>query len=113
MDFITSAIISSAAYDVVKHGFLFTAGKIKKHLGRWITEDAVAEQLAEQLTKLGITDEHSPIAIERRIDQSLELGALIRQINAHVATVAPSTITTVNQTHSGSGDNVAGHKISY
>jgi len=113
MDFITTAIISNAAYDIVKHGFLITKDKVKEGLSRWITEDAVAEQLAEQLAKLEITDEHSPIAIERRIDKSPELDALIRQINAHVATVAPSTITTVNQTHNGSGDNVAGNKISY
>lgn len=113
MDFITSAIISNAAYDIVKHGFLITAGKLKERLGRWINEDVVAEQVALQLAKLEITDEHSPVAIERRIDKSPEFGQLMQQINAHIATVAPSTITTVNQTHSGSGDNVAGNKISY
>jgi hypothetical protein len=32
-------------------------------------------------------------------------------INVHAVTVAPSLITTVNQTHSGSGDNVTGHEI--
>lgn len=113
MDFITSAIISSAAYDIVKHGFLITADKVKERLGRWITQDVVAVQVAEQLLKLEITDEHSPIAIERRIDKSPELAQLMQQINAHISTVAPSSITTVNQTHSGSGDNIAGHKISY
>ncbi|HHJ1297421.1 MULTISPECIES: GapS6a family protein [Pseudomonas] len=113
MDFITSAIISNAAYEIVRDGFLLTADKLKERLGRWISQDAVAAQVAEQLAKLEITDEHTPIAIERRIDKSQEFGQLIQQINAQVATVAPSTITTVNQHHSGSGDNVAGHKISY
>ncbi|MCE1058443.1 hypothetical protein LU646_11195 [Pseudomonas alloputida] len=113
MDFITSTIISSAVYDLVKHGVLITASSVKERLGRWISHDVVAEQVAEQISKLGITDELSPIGIERRIDSSAELGRLIQQINASVATVAPSTITTVNQTHSGSGDNVAGHKIQY
>lgn len=113
MDVITSAIISNAAYDIVKHGFLITTEKVKERLGRWITEDVVAARVAEELGKLEITDEQSPVAIERRIDKSPGLGQLMQQINAHVATVAPSTITTVNQNHSGSGDNIAGHKISY
>ncbi|MOA46408.1 hypothetical protein D3C78_1689140 [compost metagenome] len=88
------------------------ADKIKEQLGRWITQDAVAEQMGEQLNTLGISDDLSPIGIERRIDKSPELSQLIHQINAHAVTVAPSHITTVNQTHSGSGDNVAGHKFS-
>lgn len=113
MDFISSAILSGAAYDIVKAGVLITADKVTEKLGRWITQDTVAAQVAAQLNQLGITDELSPIGIERRIDKSPELGQLIEQINAHVATVAPSTITTVNQHHNGSGDNVAGNKIQY
>lgn len=111
MDFITSAILSSAAYDIVKAGFVITADRIKEKLGRWIIQDTVAAQVSAQLNQMGITDELSPIGIERRIDSSLAFNKLIEQINAHVATLAPSTINTVNQHHSGSGDNVAGNKI--
>ncbi|MCE1058441.1 hypothetical protein LU646_11180 [Pseudomonas alloputida] len=113
MDFITSAIISSAAYDIVKHGFSITAARIKEELGSWITQDTVADQIAEQLSKLEITDEHSHIAIERKIDKVPEIRQLMEKINADISTVAPSTVTTVNQNHSGTGDNVAGNKISH
>jgi hypothetical protein len=113
MDFITSAILSSAAYDIVKAGFLITTDMVREKLGRWITQDTVAAEVADQLNQLGITDEHSPIAIERRIDKSPELSQLIEKINANITTLASCTITTVNQHHSGSGDNVAGNKIQY
>ncbi|MCS5516963.1 hypothetical protein NWF32_24735 [Pseudomonas qingdaonensis] len=113
MDFITSAIISGVAYDIVKDGFLITADAVKEKLGRWIIQDAVAAEVAAQLSGLGITDELSLIAIERRIDAKPELGRLIERINSNLSIVAPSSVTTVCQTHSGSGDNVAGNKISY
>ncbi len=113
MDFITSTIISGAVYDIIKHGLVITADTVKEKLGRWITQDAIAAEVAEQLSTLGITDELSPVGIERRVDANPELCQLIERINLNLAVSAPSTITTVNQTHSGSGDNVAGNKISY
>ncbi|MNG12063.1 hypothetical protein D3C84_956480 [compost metagenome] len=53
----------------------------------------------------------SEIAITRRLDESAEFQNLLRKINAQAALFAPSQINTVTQTHSGSGDNVAGNKI--
>ncbi|MCK2124813.1 hypothetical protein [Pseudomonas sp. PNPG3] len=111
MDAFTSTMLTSAAYDIVKHGFQITSEAIRQRLGQWITQDVIASEVAEQLCKLGITDELSPIGIERRIEATPELLQLIQRINANPAVVAPSSITTVNQHHSGSGDNVAGNKI--
>lgn len=111
MDFITTGIIASSAYDVLKNGLKLSAERLKERLGQWIKEDVVAEAVAEELTKLGINDEMSEVAITRRLEQSTEIAGLIREINAKAAIVAPSTITNVTQTHSGSGDNVAGNKI--
>ncbi|RZO10660.1 hypothetical protein EKG40_03575 [Pseudomonas moorei] len=111
MDFITTGIIASSVYDVLKHGLKLSAGMLKERLSQWIKEDVVAEAVAEELTKLGISDEMSEVAITRRLEQSAAITGLIRDINAKVAVVAHSTITNVTQTHSGSGDNVAGNKI--
>ncbi|CAH0268297.1 GapS6a family protein [Pseudomonas carnis] len=111
MDFITTGIIASSVYDVLKHGLKLSAGMLKERLGQWIKEDIVAEAVVEELTKLGINDEMSEVAIARRLEQSPAMTGLVRDINAKVAIVATSTITTVTQTHSGSGDNVAGNKI--
>lgn len=111
MDFITTGIIASSVYDVLKHGLKLSAGMLKERLSEWIKEDVVAEAVAEELAKLGINDEMSEVAISRRLDQSPAITGLIRDINAKTAVVAHSTITNVTQTHSGSGDNVAGNKI--
>ena len=111
MDFITTGIIACSAYDVFKSGLKLSAGMLKERLAQWIKEDFVAEALAQELTKLGISDEMSEVAITRRLSQSPAIAGLISEINSKVAIVATSTITSVTQTHSGSGDNVAGNKI--
>lgn len=111
MDFITTGIIASSAYDVFKNGLKLSAGVLKERLSQWIKEDVVAKAVAEELNKLGISDEMSEVAITRRLDQSPAMTGLISEINSKVAIVATSTITNVTQTHTGSGDNVAGNKI--
>lgn len=111
MDFITTGIIASTVYDLLKHGLKLSADVLKGRLGQWIKEDLVAEAIATELTKLGINDELSEAAINRRLEQSPSISTLIRDINANAGVVAPSTISSVTQTHSGSGDNVAGNKI--
>lgn len=111
MDFITTGVIASAAYDALKHGLSLTTDMVKERLAQWIRDDVVAEALAAELNKLGINDELNERAINRRLDQSPEISRLLASINEKVAVNAPSTATNVTQTHSGSGDNVAGNKI--
>lgn len=111
MDFITTAIIANSAYDILKNGLKMSAEMLKERLGQWLKEDVVAEAVAAELIKLGVNDEMSEMVIARRIEQSPVITSLIRNINANAAVFAPSTITSVTQTHSGSGDNVAGNKI--
>lgn len=111
MDFITTGVIASTVYDLLKHGLKLSADVLKDRLGQWIKENVVAEAVADELSKLDLHDGLSEKAISQQLDQSQTLSTLIRGINAKAALVAPSTITTVNQTHSGSGDNVAGNKI--
>jgi hypothetical protein len=111
MDFITTGIIASTVYDVLKHGASLSARVVKERLGKWIREDVVAEAVASELSKLQITDELSEVAINRRLEQSATISSLIRDINANSTVVAPSSVTHVIQTHSGSGDNVAGNKV--
>lgn len=111
MDFITTGIIASTVYDLLKHGLKLSADVLKDRLGQWIKENVVAEAVAGELSKLDLHDGLSEKAISQQLDQSQTISTLIRDINAKAALVAPSTITTANQTHSGSGDNVAGNKI--
>ncbi len=111
MDVITTGIIASSVYDVLKNGLKLGAEILKQRLSQWIKEDAVAESVVKELNKLGINDDMSETAITRLLEQSPEIAGLVRDINAELAVFAPSTITRVTQTHSGSGDNVAGNKI--
>jgi hypothetical protein len=111
MDFITTGVIASTVYDLLKNGLKLSAGVLKDRLGQWIKEDVVAEAVARELSNLGLHDGLSEKAISNQLDRSQPICTLIRDINAEAALVAPATITTVNQTHSGSGDNVGGNKI--
>lgn len=111
MDFITTGVIASTVYDVLKHGLKLSAGVLKDRLGQWLREDVAAEAVVAELSKLDLHDGLSEKAISQQIDQSPTISTLIREINAKAALVAPSTISNVTQTHSGSGDNVGGNKI--
>ncbi|WP_312904571.1 GapS6a family protein [Stutzerimonas nitrititolerans] len=111
MDFITTAVIGNAAYEILKRGLVLSAGILKDRLGQWIREDVVADAVAAELINLGINDEMSEVAIARRIEQSPVIQSLIHDINANASVVAQSANTNVTQNHSGSGDNVAGNKI--
>ncbi|BBN63142.1 MULTISPECIES: GapS6a family protein [Pseudomonas] len=110
MDFITTSIIANSAYDVFKNGLSLTAQTVKERLGNWIKDDLLAEAVAAELAKLEVNDEMSELAINRRLDASPVFQGMVRDINTQVALVAPSQINSVNQIHSGSGDNVAGNK---
>lgn len=111
MDFITTGVIASTIYDVLKRGAQLSGDILKSRLGSWIKDEVVADALATELAKLNINDELSELAINRRLENSSQLLTLLQEINAQAAIAAPSTINTVTQTHSGSGDNVAGNKI--
>lgn len=111
MDFITTGVIASTIYDVLKRGAQLSGDILKSRLGSWIKDEVVADALATELAKLNINDELSELAINRRLENSSQLLTLLQEINAKAAIAAPSTINTVTQTHNGSGDNVAGNKI--
>lgn len=111
MDFITTAIIANSAYDIFKAGLKLSTDQIKKSLGKWLTDDVIAERLAAELNNLNLNDDLSELAIAKRIDKSSAITKIIGEINANAATVSTSSITKVTQHHNGTGDNVAGNKI--
>ena len=110
MDFITTGVIASTVYDVLKRGAQLSGDILKSRLSSWIKDEVIADALATELAKLNINDELSELAINRRIESSQQLLTLLQEINTKAAT-APSAINTVTQTHNGNGDNVAGNKI--
>lgn len=111
MDFITTGVIASTVYDLLKNGMKLSAGVLKDRLGQWIKKEVVAEAVAGELSKLNLHDGLSERAISQQLDQCQAISTLIREINANAVLVAPSTISTVHQVHNGNGDNVGGNKI--
>lgn len=104
MDIITSAVVSGILYDMIKHKVALTAKNLKDRLKGWLVDDVVAESLEVKLKNLGLNDELSESAIDRRILGNQDLMVLLSKIEA-----SPQTV--INQYHSGTGDNVAGNKI--
>lgn len=102
MDVITTAIVANAAYDIVKQGLLLSTAKIKEKLSKWAISDSLAEVVASELAKLEINDEVSEKFIERQLNQSQKMIEIIATIN----TSTPKSSTTINQIHSGNGDNI-------
>ena len=104
MEFITGAVLSGILYDMLKHQVSLTAGNIKEKLQGWLIDDSMANAVETELAKLQLSNVMSESVIVKKLDNSDELIALLKEIK-------PITQTTIIQSHSGSGDNVAGNKI--
>lgn len=106
MDFLTSTILSGILYDGFKKGALLTANYLKEKLRGWLFDDALVEQLTDRLKELELEDlaEH---AIERKINATPAILDCLKEIKID------QNISSVTQFHSGSGDNVAGNKVTY
>lgn len=100
MEPITTIFLSGVVYDMLKHSVLLTASNIKSQMADWLIEDTVAEKLEAELARLKLNDEMSEKAIRLTMDSSDSLLAVMGQIK-------PSATSTINQTHSGIGDNIA------
>lgn len=95
--------MSGMLYDMIKNQVSLTADNIKSKLQGWLIDDSVAKSIEVELAKLQLSEDMSESAIEKKLDVSHDLLTLMKLIE-------PSR-TTITQTHSGSGDNVAGNKI--
>ena len=102
MDFLTASVLSGMAYDMVCSGVKFTVSTVKERFKEWVIDDAVASVIADELTKLELNEDHSPKFIEKQLNNSQELLALLEKIQ-------PTQV--INQTSYGSGDNIGRDKI--
>lgn len=106
MEFLTSTILSGMLYDGYKSGAALTTSFLKQKLQGWLFDDEVIEQLSSQLKALELEDlgEHS---IEKKINTTPSVLDCMKRIKID------QNIGSVSQVHSGSGDNVAGNKVTY
>lgn len=104
-EFLTGAILSGIAYDVMKCGVALSVDELKKRLKSWLISDSELLALVDEMKKLELTDEMSETAIQRKISSSCELQELIKNIKPALEG------NTIIQHHSGSGDNIGRDKI--
>jgi hypothetical protein len=104
MDFLTATILSGIAYDMLKHGVMLSADNLKTKLTEWIIDNAQLLAIVNELKHLSLTNEMNESVIEKKIANSTELNKLFANIKSG---------NTIHQNHSGTGDNVAGPKITY
>ena len=103
MEPITTVILSGFMYDMLKYSVSLTGSNIRAKLQGWLIDEALSEKLAHELSQLEINNGMSEAAINNQLTSSAELLNLLSEIK-------PSNNTTT-QTHSGTGDNIAGDKI--
>lgn len=101
---ITTSLLASTIYDMLKHSLVLSGKNLKECLRGWIIDGSTLEDLEHQISSLKLNSDMSESAIEKKLVASDELLKIIRQIK-------PNNATTIVQTHSGTGDNVAGNKI--
>ncbi|MEZ8291851.1 MULTISPECIES: GapS6a family protein [Vibrio] len=108
MDFLTSTLLSGVLYDGFKKGVAITSDFLKEKLQGWLFDDELLEKLAEQVNALELQD-YGEHVIERKLSESGELQEILKLIKPEQNT----TIGSVTQNHSGSGDNIVGNKTVY
>lgn len=100
MDVITSSVLSGIIYDMLKKSVILSAENLKQRLGNWLIETAQVKQLEVELAKLNVNDQMSEKAIEASIASSEALTSILGHIER-------SNNNTINQNHTGVGDNIA------
>lgn len=105
MDFVTSAILGGALYDLVKSSIKPTAAFVKAALENVVVlNDTVAASIAQELDKLEFKDAKSKEQLAAIIDENVQLKAIINEFNTQPKQV-------INITAKGNGDAFYGDKI--
>lgn len=97
---ITQSLLSSACYDLIKEGGKITLLWLKNTFPILSRDEALAEELSDQLKAL----KGDAQAILEQINNSKNIEECLNRINN-------STKININQTHTGTGDNIARDKI--
>lgn len=103
MEAISAAILSSFIYDMLKHSVLLTSSNIRTQLKDWVIDEKLSKKIASEISQLNLTNAMSEASIENKLTSSPKLMSILSNIKPKKNTVI--------QTHSGSGDNIAGNKI--
>lgn len=105
MDFVTSALLGGALYDLVKSKITPTAAYVKAALDSLVNlEDKVAEAIALEISKSEFKRAESKEQLASIIEANAQLTAVIKELNTQ-----PNQV--INITANGDGDAFYGDKI--
>jgi len=104
MEPITTAILARGIYELLQSGITWSKDALKERLQTIIANEVKAELLAQNLQSLDVNKDMSESAIEKKIAVSSEITEILK-------TVTDKDIVSINQHHTGSGDNVGRDKI--
>ncbi len=105
MDFLTNTLLSGILYDGFKKGVAITTDFLKEKLQGWLVDDILLEKLSYKVNALKLQD-YAEHVIDRKLNESSEIQEILKLIRPEQNT----NISSVTQSHSGSGDNVVGNK---
>ncbi|HEI8951709.1 TPA: hypothetical protein SLH21_003569 [Morganella morganii] len=108
MDFLTGTFLSGVLYDGFKKGMTISSDFLKEKLQGWFIDDELLGKLVEKINALELQD-YGEHVIERKLSESGELQEILKLIRPEQNT----SIGSVTQNHSGSGDNIVGNKTVY
>lgn len=101
MDFLTSAILSGAIFDIIKTGTKIQFDSLKTALAGWLVSDEQIQKILDGLKEAGIDEDLNQPAIERRISESESLTSEISSIHrSSVISQTTSTGHNINSTNS-------------
>lgn len=104
MDFLTATILSGIVYDLIKQSIAITADHLKQRLNDWIIDEVTALKLASGIQQIDNLEDMSEKAIAAKLQSNPEIESLLSNIK-------PAHNIQINQTHTGSGDNIGRDKI--
>lgn len=103
IDYAASATLAKVVYQAFDAGKTLTKAYLKQKLKDWVLDEGTFEELARRVSQMGIED-----SSERKIRERLEKDETIQSCLHNLS--FSQSIGSVQQTHSGVGDNVAGNK---
>ena len=104
MEPITTAILARGIYELLQSGITWSKDALKERLQTIIANEVKAEQLAQNLQTLDVNRDMSESAIEKKIAVSTDITEILKK-------VTDKDIVSIDQHHTGSGDNVGRDKI--
>ncbi|MEQ2352636.1 GapS6a family protein [Pseudoalteromonas piscicida] len=100
MDGFTTSILASATYSLISKGAEITASTLKTALQKWLLPDSDLEKIVNSVNEAQIDEDWSERKIEKHFNTLPELLEIISKTKANQN-------ATINQTHSGTGNNEA------